>query len=96
MLLDAAVRAFTLLDHDRSVRVSNGRNFEPNREHGELFSMKDAPFVEMPIAVDSTDVDALTARKALQSVLDKLNPSGGKREPENSGKAKPNKKKNKK
>ena len=65
-------------------------------EKGELFSMKDAPFVELPIAVDSTDAAAVTARKSLQSVLDELNPAGGKREPENSGKAKQNKKKNKK
>jgi len=45
---------------------------------GELFDMKDAPFVEKPIASDSTDADAVAARKRLQAVLDKLDPASGK------------------
>jgi arylsulfatase A len=45
---------------------------------GELFDMKDAPFVEKLIAADSTDEAAVAARKRLQAVLDKLNPAGGK------------------
>lgn len=57
---------------------------------GELFSMKDAPFVEAPVAADSTDADAVAGRKALQAVLDELNPAGGKIEPEAKPKAKTN------
>jgi arylsulfatase A len=47
-------------------------------EQGELFSMKDAPFVEELIPGDTTDAPALAAKKRLQKVLDELNPSGGK------------------
>jgi arylsulfatase A len=50
-------------------------------EQGELFSMKDAPFVEEPVSATSTDPDAQAARKRLQAVLDELNPAGGKIEP---------------
>jgi len=45
---------------------------------GELFDMKDSPFVEKPMPADSTDELAVAARKRLQAVLDKLNPAGGK------------------
>ena len=45
---------------------------------GELFDMKDSPFVEQLVAADSTDQTAAAARKRLQAVLDKLNPAGGK------------------
>ena len=45
---------------------------------GELFDMKDAPFVENPVPADSGDKAAVAARKRLQAVLDKLNPAGGK------------------
>ena len=47
-------------------------------EAGELFDMKDSPFVEQLIAADSKDKAAVAARKRLQAVLDKLNPRGGK------------------
>ena len=50
-------------------------------ERGELFSMKDAPFVEEPIAAGTTDPAAQAARTRLQAVLDELNPAGGKVEP---------------
>jgi arylsulfatase A len=50
-------------------------------ERGELFSMKDAPFVEEPISPGTTDPAAQAARKRLQAVLDTLNPAGGKVEP---------------
>jgi hypothetical protein len=40
--------------------------------------MKDAPFVEKLSLADSADKSAVTARKQLQAVLDKLNPAGGK------------------
>jgi arylsulfatase A len=56
---------------------------------GELFSMKDAPFVEAP-ATDSPEAQA--ARKKLQAVLDELNPAGGKKVPPGGG-GKKNKKK---
>ncbi|HEX5102213.1 MAG TPA: sulfatase-like hydrolase/transferase, partial [Pirellulaceae bacterium] len=47
-------------------------------QNGELFSMKDAPFVEAPIPADNADPAATAARKQLQAVLDDLNPAGGK------------------
>ena len=50
-------------------------------ERGELFSMKDSPFVEEPIAASTTDPTAQAARTRLQAVLDELNPAGGKVEP---------------
>jgi arylsulfatase A len=50
-------------------------------QKGELFAMNDAPFVEAPIAADSTDPAAKAARKQLQAVLDELNPAGGKTAP---------------
>lgn len=45
---------------------------------GELFDMKDSPFVEEPVASDSKDQAAVAARKRLQAVLDKLSPATGK------------------
>ena len=45
---------------------------------GELFDMKDAPFVEQLVAQDSQGEAAVAARKRLQAVLDQLNPAGGK------------------
>ena len=45
---------------------------------GELFDMKDSPFVEQLVAADSKDKAAVAARKRLQAVLDKLDPASGK------------------
>ncbi|MBM4027065.1 MAG: hypothetical protein FJ280_16925 [Planctomycetes bacterium] len=45
---------------------------------GELFDMKDSPFVEEPVPADSKDKTAVDARKRLQGVLVQLNPAGGK------------------
>jgi arylsulfatase A len=45
---------------------------------GELFDMKDSPFVEKLMPADVKDVAAVAERKRLQTVLDKLNPAGGK------------------
>ena len=50
-------------------------------ERGELFAMKDSPFVEEPITASTTDPAAEAARTRLQAVLDELNPAGGKVEP---------------
>jgi arylsulfatase A len=47
-------------------------------EKGELFSMKDAPFVEALVPADAADAGAQAARKRLQAVLADLNPAGGK------------------
>jgi arylsulfatase A len=58
-------------------------------QSGELFSMKDAPFVEAPVAADSSDPAAQSARKQLQAVLDELNPAAGKTTPRDAKKAKP-------
>ena len=45
---------------------------------GNLFDMKDSPFVERLVPADSPDKTAVAARKRLTAVLDKLNPAGGK------------------
>jgi len=45
---------------------------------GELFDMKDAPFVEEPVPPDTKDAEAIAARKRLRAVLDKLDPASGK------------------
>jgi arylsulfatase A len=45
---------------------------------GELFDMKDAPFVEARVPADTKDPEALAARTQLQAALDKLNPAAGK------------------
>jgi arylsulfatase A len=63
-------------------------------ESGELLSMKDAPFVEEPVAADSKDSEAAQARARLQTVLDELNPAGGKTDAPDAEKV--NKKANKK
>lgn len=55
-------------------------------QNGELFSMKDAPFVEAPIAADTTDADALAAKTKLTAILAELNPAGGKTVPPGTGK----------
>src|SRR5262249_51214663 len=45
---------------------------------GDLFDMKDAPFVEKPVPADATDAGARAAREKLQKVLDTLKPAAGK------------------
>jgi hypothetical protein len=50
-------------------------------ERGELFDMKDAPFAEKPVPEDTTDAEAVAARRRLQAVLAGLNPAAGKTEP---------------
>ncbi len=47
-------------------------------QSGELYDMKDAPFVEKPVAADSSDEAARVGREKLQKVLDTLNPAAGK------------------
>jgi len=54
---------------------------------GELFDMKDSPFVEQPVPADAQDAAAAAARKRLQAVLDQLNPAAGKTEPPGAAKA---------
>lgn len=51
-------------------------------QQGELFAMKDAPFVEAPVPAETTDAAAIAARKRLQAALDSLNPAGGKLAPD--------------
>jgi hypothetical protein len=43
--------------------------------------MQDAPFVEAPVAADTSEEGAVAARKRLQTVQDELNPVGGKTAP---------------
>jgi arylsulfatase A len=47
-------------------------------EAGELFDLKDAPFVEQLVPADAKEEAAVAARQRLQGVLAKLNPAGGK------------------
>ena len=44
---------------------------------GKLFDLKDAPFVEKPVAAGAEDGGAAGSRKRLQAVLDELKPVGG-------------------
>jgi arylsulfatase A len=46
-------------------------------QSGELFDMSKAPFEEILVPVSTKNPDAVTARKSLQTDLDKLNPAGG-------------------
>ena len=53
----------------------NGKSYVRNARYkltngGELFDLKEAPFVELAIPRDTTDADAIAARKRLQAVLD--------------------------
>ena len=67
-----------------SIFVQLGRNWYARESAwklthaNELFDMSDAPFVEKAVAADSTDPEAIAARKRLQGVLTQLNVSGGK------------------
>ncbi|MCX8038734.1 MAG: sulfatase-like hydrolase/transferase [Candidatus Sumerlaeia bacterium] len=47
-------------------------------EKGELYDMKDAPFVEKPVPADDRSPEVVAARKRLEGVLAQLNPAGGK------------------
>ncbi len=62
---------------------------------GEFFDMSDAPFVEKPVAPGDSSAAATAARKRLQGVLDKLNPTAGKKEPLGEAKKKAGAKKKK-
>jgi arylsulfatase A len=46
-------------------------------QSGELFDMNKAPFEEIPVATDSKNPAAITARISLQAELDRLNPKAG-------------------
>jgi arylsulfatase A len=46
-------------------------------QSGELFDMSKAPFEEILVAADTKNTAAISARKALQKELDRLNPKGG-------------------
>jgi arylsulfatase A len=61
--------------------------------HGELFDMSDAPFVEKLMAADTADTGTIAARKRLLAVLDQLNPAGGKTVPADAAKKKGKKRK---
>jgi arylsulfatase A len=52
---------------------------------GELFDLKDAPFVEPLVPTAAQDDAAAAARKSLQAVLDKLDPKSGKIAPAGDG-----------
>ncbi len=44
---------------------------------GELYNMRDAPFIEKPVSLDSADPTVVAARNRLAAVLSNLNPAGG-------------------
>jgi hypothetical protein len=44
-------------------------------EAGELFDMKDAPFIEKPVSADTMNPNARAGRDKLQKVLDTLKPA---------------------
>ncbi|MBX7245646.1 MAG: sulfatase-like hydrolase/transferase [Candidatus Sumerlaeaceae bacterium] len=56
---------------------AESQNWKLNKG-GQLFDMKDAPYIEKPVSADTTDTEALAARKQLRAVLDELNPAAGK------------------
>jgi arylsulfatase A len=64
-------------------------------ESGELFDMKDSPFVEQLSPPDRQEPQAQAARERLQAVLAELNPAAGKTLPPGSEKPKQTKKKKK-
>jgi len=52
----------------------NGKSYARNARYkltngGELFDLRDAPFNEIPVPADTTDAEAIAARKRLQEVL---------------------------
>jgi arylsulfatase A len=47
-------------------------------DKGDFFDMKGAPFIESPVAADTTDVAAIAGRQRLAAVLAELNPAAGK------------------
>jgi arylsulfatase A len=54
----------------------NGKSYVRNARwkltnRGEMFDLKDAPFNEIPVPNDTTDAEAIAARKTLQEILDK-------------------------
>ncbi|MDH4444908.1 MAG: sulfatase-like hydrolase/transferase [Akkermansiaceae bacterium] len=67
-----------------SIFVQLGRNWYARESSwklthsNELFDMSDAPFVEKAVAADSTDPEAVAARKRLQAKLNQLNVTAGK------------------
>jgi len=53
----------------------NGNSYARNARykltnHGEMFDMAEAPFKELSVPFDTTDVAAIAARKRLQEILD--------------------------
>ena len=68
---------FVLLGHNWYDREASWKL----NQSGELFDMKNAPYVEPLVPADTKDSDALAARQRLQAVLDQLNPAAGKVDP---------------
>ena len=68
---------FVLLEHNWYDREASWKL----NQSGELFDMKNAPYVEPLVPADTKDGDALAARQRLQAVLDQLNPAAGKVDP---------------
>jgi len=51
-------------------------------QDGELYDMKDAPFIEKLVGRDTKDPKAIAAREKLQKALDGLKPGEGKKDKE--------------
>ena len=59
----------------------NGKSYVRNARYkltnsGEFFDLKEAPFIEAPVPADTTDADALAARKRLKEILDQFPTAG--------------------
>lgn len=65
-------------------------------QNGELYDMKDAPFVEKLVPTESASEEAKAARTRLQAVLDKLSPATGKNVSDEPKKSKADKRKQRK
>jgi len=78
----------------------NGRSYVRNARYkltngGELFDLKEAPFVETPVPADTTDADAIAARKRLKEILDQLPTAPANASADKKQRKKQNRKKNK-
>ena len=81
----------------------NGKSYVRNARWkltngGQLFDLKDAPFTEMFVPADTTDADAIAARKRLQEILDQhpaapANPNAAKRKQQPQGRRQQRRKK---
>ena len=78
----------------------NGKSYVRNARYkltnsGAFFDLKEAPFIEASVPADTTDADALAARKRLKEILDQLPTAGSTPAADKKQQKKKNRKKNK-